>query len=49
MVVSPNFLELGVWVRVLALYFFLRGVVGAWMGSGAEHWLCGCWDSQVTS
>jgi hypothetical protein len=36
LVVSPKFLELGVWVRVLALHFFLRGVVVAWVGSGAE-------------
>jgi hypothetical protein len=34
-VVSPKFLELGVWVRVLAVHFFLRGVVAAWVGSDA--------------
>jgi hypothetical protein len=37
MLVSPKFMKLGVWLRVLALHFFLRGVVDAWVGSGAEE------------
>jgi hypothetical protein len=35
LVVSPKFLEHGVWVRVLALYYFLRSVVSTQAGSGA--------------
>jgi hypothetical protein len=37
LVVSLKFPELRVWLRVLALHFFLRGVVAAWLGLGAEQ------------
>jgi hypothetical protein len=34
---APNFWSRAAWVRVLALHYFLCGVVAARTGSGAEQ------------
>jgi hypothetical protein len=48
LVVSSKFLEQRAWIGVIALYYFLRGVLAV-RGWGAEQAIAGCGEAGSTA